>query len=107
LGTKENVQQVKMNSTLELVVIDQLIKLLKEFKYVFSWTYKDLKSIPPEIAQHWIELDTTIPPTHQARYQLNPNYVVIIKQDIDKLFVVSFIKLVEKTPWFVFDSGSS
>jgi hypothetical protein len=27
---------------------------------------------------------------------LNPNYVVIIKQDINKLFVVGFIKPIEK-----------
>ncbi len=36
LGTKENVQHVKVNSTLEPVVTNQLIKLLKEFKYVFA-----------------------------------------------------------------------
>jgi hypothetical protein len=28
------------------------------------YTYKDLKGIPPKIAQHNIELDTTIPPIH-------------------------------------------
>jgi hypothetical protein len=49
-----------VNSSLEPVVIDQLIELLKEFKDVFSWTYKDLNGIPLEIAQHRIELDTTI-----------------------------------------------
>ncbi len=53
-----------MNFTLEPVVTNQSIKLLKEFKYVFAWTYKDLKVIPPEIVQHQIELDTTVPPTH-------------------------------------------
>ncbi len=57
-----------MNSTLELVVTYQLIKLLKEFKDVFAWTYKDLKGIPLEIVQHWIELDTIIPHIHQTRY---------------------------------------
>jgi hypothetical protein len=25
-------------------------ELLKEFKYVFAWTYKDLKGIPPKLA---------------------------------------------------------
>jgi hypothetical protein len=51
LGTEENVQQVKMNASLQLVVIKQLIKLLNEFKDIFVWTYKDLKGIPLEIAQ--------------------------------------------------------
>jgi len=36
LGTKENVQQVKMNFTLEPIVTNQLIELIKEFKDVFA-----------------------------------------------------------------------
>jgi len=66
--------------------------LLKEFKDVFAWTYKDLKRIPPKLAQHKIELDIIIPSTHQAKYKLNPNYAKAIKQDIDKLLVVEFIQ---------------
>jgi hypothetical protein len=81
---------------MEPIVNYQLIKLLKEFKDIFTWTYKDLKGIPPEIAQHQIELGTSMPRTHQARYQLNSNYVTIVKQDIDKLLVVTFIKPVEE-----------
>jgi hypothetical protein len=53
--------------------------LLTEFKDVFVWTYKDLKVIVLELAQHRIELDTSIPPAHQARYKLNPNYATIVK----------------------------
>jgi hypothetical protein len=92
-------QRVKKNTILEPIVTDQLIELLKEFKDVFAWTYKDLKGIPPKIVQHRIELDTIIPFIHQARYRLNPNYVIIVKQDIDKLFVASFIKPIEKATW--------
>ncbi len=44
-------------------------------------------------------MDTSIPLTHQARYRLNPNYVVIIKQNIDKLLVTSFIKPMEEAIW--------
>jgi hypothetical protein len=44
-------------------------------------------------------LDTLIPPTHQAKYQLNPNYLTIVKQDIDKLLAASFIKHVEEVTW--------
>jgi hypothetical protein len=70
--------------------------LLKEFKDVFAWTYKDLKGIALKLAQHIIELDTSIAPTHQARYRLNFNYVIAIKQDIDKLLARGFIQLVEE-----------
>jgi hypothetical protein len=44
-------------------------------------------------------LDTTIPLTHQARYKLNPNYVTIVKQNIDKLLVVGFIQSVGEATW--------
>jgi hypothetical protein len=36
LGTKEIVQQVKVNVSFEPIVKEQLIKLLKEFKDVFA-----------------------------------------------------------------------
>jgi hypothetical protein len=52
LGFKENLQHVKFSVDLEPVVSHQLIELLKEFKGIFAWTYKDLKGIPPNIAQH-------------------------------------------------------
>jgi hypothetical protein len=58
-----------------------------------------LKGIPQNVIQHWIELDTTVPLAHQTRYQLSLNYVVIVKQNINKLLVVGFVKPVEKTTW--------
>ncbi len=60
-------------------------QLLKGFKDIFAWKYKDLKGIPLELAQHKIELETTKSPVHQAKYKLNPTYATAIKQDIDKL----------------------
>jgi hypothetical protein len=40
-----------------------------------------------------------MPFAHQARYQLNPNSTTIVKQDINKLLVVGFIKHVEEAIW--------
>ncbi len=77
----------------------ELEQLLKEFKDVFTWTDKDLKGIPPELAQHKIELDTIISPTHQARYILNLNYVTTFKQYIDKLLATGFIQSIKEATW--------
>jgi hypothetical protein len=52
LGFKENLQQVRINVDLKIVVNYQLIELLKEFKDIFAQTYKDLKGIPPKVVQH-------------------------------------------------------
>ncbi len=74
-------------------------QLLKEFKDVFAWTYKDVKEIPLELAQHRIELDITIPLTHEVRYILNLNYATTVKQDMDKLLATGFIECVEEATW--------
>jgi hypothetical protein len=90
---------VKINAHLETSRMWEVEQLLKEFKDVFAWTYKDLKRISLKLAQHRIELDTIIPSTHQAKYRLNPNYVVKVKQDIDKLLAIGFIQFVKEATW--------
>jgi len=99
LGSEKNLQQVKINLDLKHVINNQLIELLKEFKDIFAKTYKDLRGIPLNVVQQQIELDTLIPLAHQAKYQLNPNYTTIVKQDIDKLFATGFIKPIKEATW--------
>jgi hypothetical protein len=53
----------------------------------------DLKGIPPKLAQYYIELDTLIPLAHQAKYRMNPNYVVANKQYIDNLLITKLYSL--------------
>jgi hypothetical protein len=72
---------------------------LKEFKDIFARTYKNLKGIPPKLAQFKIELDISIPLTHHVRYKLNRNYVIIVKQDINKLLAAGCIQYVEEATW--------
>jgi hypothetical protein len=96
IGSEENLQHVKINVDVGLVVNYQMIELLKWFKDIFAWTYKDLKGIPHEIAHHQIKLDKLIPLTHQASYRLNPNHATIVKHNINKLFVTWFINLLKR-----------
>jgi len=67
MGTHDKPQVVKLNVNLNSSVTDDVVEqLLKEYRYVFAWTYKDLRSIPLHLTQHRIELDTNIPTSHQA-----------------------------------------
>jgi len=58
-----------------------------------------LKGIPPHIVQYQIELNN-IPQAHQVRYKMNPNYVMMVKHDLDKLFDAKFIAQIEEANWF-------
>ncbi len=58
-----------------------------------------MKGIPPKLAQHKIELDTIIPLAHQAKYNLNLNYVTLVKQNINNLLTIGYIEFVEEATW--------
>ncbi len=58
-----------------------------------------MKGIPPKIVQHKIKLDTIVPHAHEARYKLNLNCVVIVKQNINKLLAIGFIQPIEEVSW--------
>jgi len=59
LNTHVEPHMVKINAQLDTCKVLELEPLLKEFKDVFAWIYKDLQGIP-------LELETIIPPAHQA-----------------------------------------
>ena len=49
-------KMIKLSSTLPAHIKLQYIELFKEFKDVFAWGYKDLKSYDTNIIQHKIPL---------------------------------------------------
>ncbi len=96
LGTINNPQKIKPKAMLDESITKNIKAMLQEYKDIFAWNYIDLKGIPSRIAQHHIELNTTIPHVRQVRYWVDPNYDVVIKQDLDKLLSVGFIAQVEE-----------
>ncbi len=100
LGIHKKPQLMKLNTNLDSSVVAIAKQLLKEYKEVFVWTYKDLRSIQAHPAQHLIELNTSILTSHQTWYWMNPNYATVVKKDLDKLLGTLFIVLVEKVTWF-------
>ncbi|KAL2631457.1 hypothetical protein R1flu_016143 [Riccia fluitans] len=62
----------------------QYNNLLREFKDVLAADYRDMKGIPPEIAEHRIDLLSNTRPIQSQYYQLNPNYTARVKKELDK-----------------------
>jgi hypothetical protein len=57
LGTESNPQNINLGIGCTQQEKSYFIKLFKEYKDVFSWTYDDLKKFDPNIIQHVIPMD--------------------------------------------------
>ncbi len=66
---------MKINVQLEIGKLLELEQLLKEYLRCFCMDIQRSERDSFKLAQHRLELDITIPPAHQTRYILNPNYV--------------------------------
>ena len=73
--------------------------MLKEYRDVFAWSYKDLKGVDPEICQHTIPLKVYAKPSRQRPYTYNETFAKKIKEDIDKLREAEFIYEIEHIEW--------
>ena len=79
-----------------------LISMLKEYRDVFSWTYKDPKGVDPAICQHTIPMRDDAKPSKQRPYTYNENFANKIKEEINKLLKAKFIYEIEHTKWVSF-----
>ena len=59
-----------------------------------------MKGLDPKFYQHQINLATDAKPVQQRRYRMNPNYAARVKEEINKLLKIGFIRLVKKETWF-------
>jgi hypothetical protein len=64
VGSTEKPQYLKISAHLDRQHAAEAKQLLWEFKDVFAWSYKDLKGIPPSLAEHRIELEKDVLAAH-------------------------------------------
>jgi hypothetical protein len=62
IGTKENPKLVKISKYLPPEMKSKYVELLKQYKYVFAWSYDELKTYDTTVIEHKIPLK----PGHQT-----------------------------------------
>ena len=65
-------KMVQIGNTLTSSENDTLVTLLKEFKEVFAWSYKDMPRIDTDIVQHCIPTNSTTKPVKQKLRRMKP-----------------------------------
>ena len=84
-------EMIKLSSTLPAHIKQQYIDLFKEFKDVFAWGYKDLKSYDTSIIQHKIPLKENQKPFKQKLRRINPVLFPLVEKEIKKMYDVGII----------------
>jgi hypothetical protein len=72
VGSNENPKLLKLSKYLTTELKSKYDELLKEYKYVFSWSYEDLKTYDTSIIEHNIPLKPCIKPFKKNIRKINP-----------------------------------
>ena len=92
MGTNDEPKIVQISNTLNSSKRDALVALLKEFKEVFAWLYKDMSGIDTDIVQHCIPKDLIMKPVKQKLRRMKSKWTLKIKEDIEKQYNAGFLK---------------
>jgi hypothetical protein len=85
LGTSENTQCINLGLGCYRQEKDAFVKLFKEFKDVFAWTYDDLKTFDPNIIQHVIPMKPQTLPFQQKLRKMHPKLEPTVQKELNKL----------------------
>jgi hypothetical protein len=99
LGTRDNPQNINLGKGCSEQERSSFIKLFKEFKDIFSWTYDDLKTFDPNIIQHVIPMKPQTQPFQQKLRKMHPKLEPTVKKELNKLLTAKIIFPVRHTQW--------
>ena len=97
LRNEKNPQLINIGITYSLEEEMALVKLPRELKYVFAWTYDDLKTFDSSIMQLNMPLNHDIKPYQQNLRKMHPSLEPSIKKELQKLLNVTIIFPVKHT----------
>ena len=75
------------------------VKLFKEYKDVFTWTYGDLKPFDTNVMQHVIPLEKEAKPYQQNLHKMHPSLESLVKKELNKMLDAKIIFPVRNTCW--------
>ena len=91
IGTEHNPQNINLGKNCTQDERETFMKMFKEFKDVFAWTYKDLKTYDTKIIQHIIPLKEDAKPFQQKLRKMHPSLYSLVKKELNKLLTAKII----------------
>ncbi|XP_070046882.1 uncharacterized protein [Nicotiana tomentosiformis] len=99
LGTDEEPRPTYLCALLGVDEESTYIELLKEFRDVFAWSYKEMSGLDPKVAVHHLVVKNGARPVKQAQRRFRPDLVPLIETEVNKLIEAGFIREVKYPTW--------
>ena len=87
LGTDEEKKEVKIVDNPKR---EEMIALFKEYMNVFTWSYKDMPGLDPNIVAHKIPLLEGMEPKQQRLRRMSPEMSLKIRDEVTKQLNTGF-----------------
>ncbi|XP_070048940.1 uncharacterized protein [Nicotiana tomentosiformis] len=99
LGTDEEPWPTYLSALLSTDEEKTYTELLKEFKDVFAWSYKEMPGLDPKAVVHHLAVKNGARPVKQAQRRYRPDLVPLIESEVNKLIEAGFIRKVKYPTW--------
>ena len=80
IGSRDRPRPTYVSAKLNPKYKQELIDLLKEFKYCFAWEYYEMPGLDQSIVEHRLPIKPGYRPFKQAMRRFNPNVLDDIKK---------------------------
>ncbi|KAL5540988.1 hypothetical protein UlMin_043785 [Ulmus minor] len=90
---------VIINSSLNDLEEEKLLRVLREHRKAIGWTIDDIKGISPSICMHKILMEETYKPLVQPQRRLNPSMQEVVKKEVVKFMDAGIIYPISDSSW--------
>ena len=75
------------------------MNILKEYRDVFAWSYKEMPGLNPRVAVHQLVVKNGSRPVKRAQRRFRPDLIPLIENEVSKLIGEGFIRDVKYPTW--------
>ncbi|XP_070045915.1 uncharacterized protein [Nicotiana tomentosiformis] len=79
--------------------MEEYIRFLKEYEYIFAWSYDDMTGLSTSIVAHKLPTNPICPPVKQKLRKLRPDMSLKIKEEFTKQIKAKVLRVVEYPTW--------
>ncbi|KAL2937526.1 Transposon Tf2-6 polyprotein [Bienertia sinuspersici] len=99
LGIEGEPRPVYASALLSQEEEDAYFNLLKEYRDVFAWSYKEMPGLDPKVAAHRLAIKKGVSPKKQPRRHFRPELIPEIEAEVNKLIDAGLIREVKYPTW--------